>query len=127
EENMIVESSERVLIMQNVHGATVEAVNEIVVNRNIIRSKLIAGKIEENEIVIKEKTSEILNEIKSFEQSLLQLVLANRKANAGPVDMAVLVRVLVQQKFSSLTSQLNEYFKLLHAVKDYKLFNLNYM
>jgi len=127
EENMIVESSERVLIMQNVHGATVEAVNEIVVNRNIIRSKLIAGKIEENEIVIKEKTSEILNEIKSFEQSLLQLVLANRKANAGPVDMAALVRVLVQQKFTSLTSQLNEYFKLLHEVKDYELFNLNEM
>lgn len=127
EENMIVESSERVLIMQNVHGATVEAVNEIVVNRNIIRSKLIAGKIEENDIVIKEKTSEILNEIKSFEQSLLQLVLANRKANAGPVDMAALVRVLVQQKFTSLTSQLNEYFKLLHEVKDYELFNLNEM
>lgn len=127
EENMHVESSERILIMQNVHGATVEAVNEIVVNRNIIRSKLIAGKIEENEIVLKEKTGELLNEIKLFEQSLLQLVLANRKANAGSVDMAAIVRVLVQQKFSQLTSQLNEYFKLLHDVKDYELFNLNEM
>lgn len=127
EENMTVESSERILIMQNVHGATVEAVNEIVVNRNIIRSKLIVGKIEENEIVLKEKTGELLNEIKMFEQSLLQLVLANRRANAGPIDMAAIVRVLVQQKFKQLTNQLNEYFKLLHDVKDYELFNLNEM
>lgn len=127
EENMVVESSERILIMQNVHGATVEAVNEIVVNRNIIRSKLIAGKIEENEIILKDKTGELLNEIKAFEQSLLQLILANRRANAGPVDMAAIVRVLVQQKFTQLTSYLNEYFKLLHDVKDYELFNLNEM
>lgn len=127
EENMTVESSERILIMQNVHGATVEAVNEIVVNRNIIRSKLVAGKIEENEIVLKEKTGELLNEIKSFKQSLLQLILANRRANAGPVDMAAIVRVLVQQKYTKLTAQLNEYFKLLHEVKDYELFNLNEM
>lgn len=127
EENMTVESSERILIMQNVHGATVEAVNEIVVNRNIIRSKLLVGKVEENEIVLKDKTGELLNEIKAFEQSLLQLVLANRKANVGPVDVAAIVRVLMQQKFTSLTSQLNEYFKLLHEVKDYELFNLTEM
>lgn len=127
EENMTVESSERILIMQNVHGATVEAVNEIVVNRNIIRSKLIAGKIEENEIVLKEKTGELLNEIKMFEQSLLQIVLANRRANNGPIDVAALVRVLVEQKFKQLTKQLNEYFKLLHNVEDYKFLNLNEM
>lgn len=125
EETMSVEADERILIMQNVHGATIEAGNEIYVNRNIIRSKLTVGKVDDDELTVKDKTEELLNTIKSLEQSVLQLVLANRKSGLPKTDIVPLVRILMEQKFQSLSSDINKYFQLLHEHTNNELVHLN--
>lgn len=125
EETMNVEADERILIMHNAHGAIIEAGSEIVVNRNIIRSKLTVGKVEDKELAIKDKTSELLNTIKSFEQSVLQLVLANRKSGQPKTDVAMIVRVLMEQKFQPLSSEINNYFQLLHDHTNNEVIDLN--
>lgn len=125
EETMTVEANERVLIMQSVHGGTVEAGTELVVNRNIIRSKLTVGKVDDKELVLKEKTGELLNSIKEFERSVLQLIIANRKSGQAQTDMAIIVQVLLEQKFPSLSSEINDYLRLMHDSSENEVLNVN--
>ncbi len=125
EETMSVETDERILVLQSLHGATVGAGTELVVKQNVIRSNVTVGKVNENELNIREKTGELLSAIKRFHQSLLQLTIANRRSGQTGSDIATVVRVLLNQKFPTLQSQVKEYFALMHDKGENDVLNIN--
>lgn len=114
EETMKVEADERILVLENIHGATVEAGKEIFVNRNVIRSKLNVGKVSSDELEIKNKTGELLDAVQALEKSVLQLSLAERQKRKIKTDAAKIVQVLLKQKFHTLPDEINRFFKLMH-------------
>lgn len=126
EETMTVDTTERVLIMNNVHGATVTAGSEIYVNRNVIRSTLTVGKVETVDIERKEQIGEMLEAFKTLERSVWQLMRAYQQSGQQETDAATIIKVLIEQKYESFLKQVNAFFQLLHShLEEFHVIDVN--
>ena len=114
-ETMRVEAKEKLLIHGSVYEATVKAGSTLVVNKNVINSKLIVGMSDEREFEMLKQLEELGESVQIFRSAIEQLLRAQRQKRADvKPDMALIVRMTLVQRFSTLPKRVSFFADLVN-------------
>lgn len=112
DETMEVQANGKILVHGNVVGAQVTAGSALVVNKNVVRGKLMIGSNDKWALSLHKQSARLKNEMKKFRTSLDQLLRAQQQQNnAKRIDFRTIIRVFIRQKYANMQKEMASFLR----------------